>query len=133
MIEQKAKVQEWVTEDWGNQPQARLCLDLIDWLDSYGELEDLQFTLGSLGPAIRTADYSSEQILDSLGYLAGERINLLRLGYEFEDSEGRSFEISPEIAICAFDTGVLIHPELGIEIGNAREFLSFYFLFRAEC
>lgn len=116
-----------IKQDWGNNPQSKICIAILDFLKRTPIHDLTHITYGSLRKVIDT-NFDEAHFLTSIQYLCGDRTSLLEMRFElFIEERDEVFEVSKSEINCASKTGFLIHPETGIRVEDFRDKIFVFF------
>jgi hypothetical protein len=118
-----------IIEDWGSQPQSKICIAILDHLLNLNTTDSPHITYSLLQKSIQDLQqtaYKDRDLLLAVQYLCGERVPLLEAKFELIDN-GISFPISNSVLKNARETGELIHPQNGGLIIDFEDRIFMYF------
>ena len=122
----KQEIIEAIHQDWGDLPQSKICISILDYLLNTSESIYSYITYGSLRKIVGN-EYDDSTILITVQYLCGERTNLLNANFEIIDDNENHFDITHDDLNLARKTGQLFHPDNGELIHDFEEKVYIYF------
>lgn len=121
----KELIMAQISEDWGLLPQSEICVALLNYLIHLPKNKDYHITFGSLKIVIGNK-YTDIDLLKSVQYLCGDRIQLLDINFELLEDE-EFFPLSKSDVSDAKKTGELVHPQTGEIVEDYEEKVFMYF------
>lgn len=121
----KELIMAQIYEDWGLLPQSEICVALLNYLIHLPKNKDYHITFGSLKIVIGNK-YTDIDLLKSVQYLCGDRIQLLDINFELLEDE-EFFPLSKSDVSDAKKTGELVHPQTGEIVEDYEEKVFMYF------
>ena len=118
-----SQVTRIIYEDWGGDPQSKVCEKIVDYLVQNKTASHL--TYGILRRILGDG-FTEFEILDSVQYLCGARVNLLQPGFEFIDDSG-IYPINTSELREAEKHGNLVHPFSGELVTDYKNNVCIYF------
>jgi hypothetical protein len=116
---------EQIKEDWDSKPQAKICMDILDYLLRVPIQNLLHISYGSLKTVI-SQRVEEADLLMAIQYLSGERTPILEVKFEFIEDDEIYCLPNSEIKL-ARETGQLVHPETGELIDDFEDKTYMYF------
>lgn len=114
-----------VASDLAGAPDvARACVSIIDYLASNSDEQLAHLTLGMLAQIAHSDEQLTSQ---AVAFLSGDLAKTLDLRFELIDEKGQIYPASKDRVGVATRSGVLVHPQYGVEIDNFRDKLYVYF------
>jgi hypothetical protein len=121
----KQRLIDMVVEDWGNKPQADICISIINYLYKRIDNPPSHITHGFLRK-VAGNHYQDDDLLLAVQYLCGARLKLLEAKFEFIEDE-EVFELSNNEVKQAQRTGFIIHPKTGEQVKSFEDKVFVYF------
>ncbi|OEU52308.1 MAG: hypothetical protein BA861_07005 [Desulfobacterales bacterium S3730MH5] len=120
------QITDRIREDWGDSPQSRICLTILDYIRTYPGGRLSHITPGSLH-RLFGGEYDDPHILGAAQYLCGDRVRILDIRFELIDTDDQTFVLDNEDIREAEETGCLIHPETGDPVKNFKNKVFIFF------
>jgi hypothetical protein len=124
MVVSEQWIREQIYKDWGESPQSKICIAVLDYLLMVPTLQHI--TYGSLRIVVGSG-YSNQDMLKAIQYLCGDYVSLLEANFELIENNNDVFELSNNEVSLAEATGKLFHPETGELVSNFKEKVFIYF------
>jgi len=122
----KQKITENINEDWSDSKSiSDICVKILDFISRKPLVQLEHMTQGSLKSAIRN-QYSDADFLSAVQYLAGSKVSLLEIKFEFIEDDF-IFQIDDSVIKEAIRDGYLAHPSSGELVDDFEEKVFLYF------
>lgn len=116
-----------INKDWHDrQSHASYCVKLVNYLSQKKPTEVAHLTYSSF-KSILDDEIETTVLLEILSYLSGDRANILDVHFELIDDFDNTFQLSSEDISDLMRTGVLAHPDTGIEIPSVKDKVLLYY------
>jgi hypothetical protein len=121
----KHQIIDRIQQDWGEKPQFKICVSILEYLICLNTSNPLHLTFGGLRNSAGLK-FSDSEFLLAIQYLCGDRTHLLDIGFELIEG-GEYIEIPDCELNNARQTGFLVHPETGEVINDFEDKVYMYF------
>lgn len=121
-----ATIQDWISETWGKEPQARFCTAIISFACKTPSEQLAVLTYRDFADACDTSEVNSE-LVEAVSFLSGAKIHAFDAGFFFVDEDDEEHEIGKKVMMKALETGEFFHPNTGERVENFENYIYPFF------